>query len=451
MADRQQEKAPLLSTGQKKGLVWVGMIATVLVLIWFLTEETEPGPPAQSARVESILGGSDLRSVTLGGLNDRLVEMEQSFADRTDEYNRAVGNLENALRDQSDALARMQAENRRMEGELEEVRNRPASIVRETGPASSAPERFGTDSPRDGDAIPGGQDGSGDPDRFGESSGAIADTVPAETPFERAERERLAAEEALRLEREARIKREREAIYSAPEAMPNLAPAGPAGPVPRIAVYASEVAPEEEEERVMIEIPAGSIIQSVLLTGLDAPTGIQASAAPVPVLMRIKAEAIMPNYALGDIRECHLLGAAYGELASERVNIRGETVSCILADNSAVEGSVKFFVTGEDGKNGLKGRLVTRAGRMISGAVAASLTQGLIGALSDTSNAVTVSGLQGTQSGAISGAQDGFDMISEYYLDLAEETFPVIEVTNNRWVDVVLTEGLRIAWKGGRS
>lgn len=229
-------------------------------------------------------------------------------------------------------------------------------------------------------------------------------------------------------------------------------------PAPRIAIYQSEdkkdepAAVEEVEEHSSIPdltIPAGSVLTAMLLTGLDAPTGARAQSQPVPVLMRIKKDAIMPNFAWADVKECHLLGSAYGELSSERVNIRGETVSCILADNSAVEGSVKFFVTGEDGKNGVRGTLVSRSGRVLASATGAALAQGILSSMqSQSAESVFLGGSTGSEGGAISGATEGLDLLTEYYLDLAEQTFPVIEIPNGRWVDVVLTEMLTVKFKG---
>lgn len=152
------------------------------------------------------------------------------------------------------------------------------------------------------------------------------------------------------------------------------------------------------------------------------------------------------------MKECHLLGSAYGDLASERVNIRGETVSCVLADNTAVEGKVKFFVTGEDGKNGVRGTLVSRSGRVLASAAGAALAQGLLSSMKDQSAESVFlgggTGGAGGGSGAITGASEGFDLLTEYYLDLAEQTFPVIEIPNGRWVDVVLTEMLTVKFKG---
>lgn len=275
--------------------------------------------------------------------------------------------------------------------------------------------------------------------------------APAEPRISAAERR-----EQLRAERErqqAELKK-REGIYVAPTPAPMQNMNQNAGPAPRIAVFKSDKAEKGDKalDRLAnipdVQVPAGSILSAMMITGLDAPTGTRATQEPVPVLMRIKPEAILPNYALADVRDCHLLGSAYGDLGSERVNIRGETVSCVLRDNTAVEGKVKFFVAGDDGKNGIKGHLVARSGRMLAAAAGAALTQGLMGALQNSTSSTDSLVISGGASSAVSGASKGFDLLTEYYIDLAEQTFPVIEVPNGRWVDVVLTEMLTIKWKG---
>ena len=65
-------------------------------------------------------------------------------------------------------------------------------------------------------------------------------------------------------------------------------------------------------------VPAGSILRGVLLSGMDAPTGRQARRDPYPALVRIKHDAILPNRFRADVRECFLVAAGYGDLASER-------------------------------------------------------------------------------------------------------------------------------------
>lgn len=396
-----------LSTNQKKAAVYGGIAASIAGLVWMFSGTAEPKPVKEEPVVESLTGGADVRTVTIDGLNDRLRKIEDNGIEADQATDLKFQQLQNQLSLITQQLATAEKRNAELAARISDYR----AEARSTPVPTNDPQIQ-----------------------------VFTPTEPSREEF---------AERAAERDQERR-----DAIYTRSSNAPDFSTGFNNAPVPRIATYQAEKPAEDENvNRIMVNVPAGSILQAMLLTGVDAPTGTQASGSPIPVLMRIKAEAIMPNYARADIKDCHLLGAAYGELASERVVIRGETVSCILKDNSAVEGKIKFFVTGEDGKNGVRGRLVTRAGRLIAGAAASALTQGIVGAL-DGANQTTVTaddvvaGLAGARSGAIEGAQAGFDKITDYYIQLAEETFPVIEINNGRWVDVILTSGLEIAWKG---
>uniref|UniRef100_UPI00048E69AD hypothetical protein n=1 Tax=Psychromonas aquimarina TaxID=444919 RepID=UPI00048E69AD len=65
-----------------------------------------------------------------------------------------------------------------------------------------------------------------------------------------------------------------------------------------------------EDEAYQIYLPIGSILTGVTVTGMDAPTSAASSESPLPVLIRIKKEAILPNlHNLEEVRECFALMA----------------------------------------------------------------------------------------------------------------------------------------------
>ena len=116
---------------------------------------------------------------------------------------------------------------------------------------------------------------------------------------------------------------------------------------------------------------------------------------------------------------------------------------------------VQGYVTGEDGKTGVRGRLVSRSGQAIANAV-------FLGALSGLGEAVSLSAQNTTTyaSGASSksvtnpwkaglgeGMSDAMDRIVDYYLRLADKIFPVLELDGGRTVEVVLAQGVTIAEK----
>ena len=197
----------------------------------------------------------------------------------------------------------------------------------------------------------------------------------------------------------------------------------------------------------LFKLPATSILTGTLITGLDAPTGAQAQGEPLPVLLRLKKEAILPNRFKADVRECFALLGAYGDLSSERAHMRGETMSCVLNDGTILEQPLKAFAVGEDGKEGPRGRLVRREGTFIARALLVGFLEAAANAFDNNQVAVIGGGgsldVDGAQAAATSlgGAAAGSALgrVADWYIDQAFQLFPVIEIDAGREIDVVLT------------
>jgi hypothetical protein len=224
------------------------------------------------------------------------------------------------------------------------------------------------------------------------------------------------------------------------------APGQPPRPVIRIVgsdVPGNRPVPPRENETY--RLPATSILTGTLITGLDAPTGAGSQRDPFPVLVRLQKTAILPNRYQADVRECFLLLAGYGDLSSERAYLRGETVSCVLVDGTVIETRLQGYAAGEDGKAGVRGRLVTKQGAFIARALLVGFLQGAADVL-NKGDSITfgVSQSQTDQqnpwgSAALKGTGNALDRIAEFYIDQAYNLFPVIEVDAGREVDIVLT------------
>ena len=63
------------------------------------------------------------------------------------------------------------------------------------------------------------------------------------------------------------------------------------------------------------------------------------------------------------MRECFLVAAGYGDLASERAYLRTEAITCIREDGGAIEVPLDAYAVGEEGKVGVRGRLVSKQAR----------------------------------------------------------------------------------------
>lgn len=211
-----------------------------------------------------------------------------------------------------------------------------------------------------------------------------------------------------------------------------------------------------------IFMPAGTIISGVLITGMDAPTANQSKRDPFPVLLRIKDESILPNRMKMDVRECFLIASGYGDMSSERAYLRADTVSCVRDDGGVIEAGLNAYAVGEDGKNGVRGRLVSKTGSL----VAKSLMAGFLAGTADIMkpqkvqpvvNIDQVTGQRIPQlftdvdpaavfsQGAMGGVSTGMTRIADYYIEMAKSIFPIIEVDSGRKIDFIVLKGAKLA------
>ena len=189
---------------------------------------------------------------------------------------------------------------------------------------------------------------------------------------------------------------------------------------------------------------------------MDAPTGQAGRRDPFPSLLRVKTEAVLPNRVRADIRECFILTSGYGDLSSERAYLRGENLSCVREDGAVIESSVRGFAVGSDGKAGIRGRVVSKQGQLIARSLLAGFAEGVSNAFNLTNVPVISTdptdriqwqermSSESLQAATLTGAGRAMERIANYYLEMAEGMYPVIEIDAGREIEFVLNGGLRI-------
>jgi conjugal transfer pilus assembly protein TraB len=203
-----------------------------------------------------------------------------------------------------------------------------------------------------------------------------------------------------------------------------------------------------------VYLPAGSLFQGVLLNGMDAPTGRGATSQPYPVTIRLTSLAFLPNRFSTNVRECFVIAAGVGRLDDERVHLRTERLSCVNQGGQIIDIALEGYITGEDGKVGLRGTVVERTGALLARSALAGLASGLSTALTpqwrrsvqtgddaggvsfeapDTGEVLEVAAYQG--------AADAMERIADFYMARADEIFPIIELDAMRQLTVHLTRG----------
>ena len=200
-------------------------------------------------------------------------------------------------------------------------------------------------------------------------------------------------------------------------------------------------------------LPAGTFAKAILIGGLDAPTGGQSQQNPGPVLLRIQDNAQLPNEFRANLKSCMMTGNGHGDLSSERAYIRLDRLSCIDDNGGAIDVAIRGYVSGEDGKTGLRGRLVTKSGQVIANALFTGVLAGLGQGLQQSASTTNTSSMTGVQTqdvknpwtyGMGAGLSKSMDRVVQYYIKLADKLFPVIEVDAGRTVDIVITRGVTI-------
>lgn len=207
---------------------------------------------------------------------------------------------------------------------------------------------------------------------------------------------------------------------------------------------------DKKKDKKSVYLPP-SFMAATLLSGLDAPTMEGSKGNPIPVLIRVKDLAVLPNSVKADLKGCFVIAEGFGDLSTERANLRLVSLSCLSRKGeSVIDQKVKGFIVDQDGKIGLRGKVVAKMGSMIARAALAGFASGVGDAVSQSYAVQSTSPLGTTSSissgdvaqyGAATGAASALKEVSKFYLDLAKQTLPVIEIGATRNITIVIEEG----------
>ncbi len=207
-------------------------------------------------------------------------------------------------------------------------------------------------------------------------------------------------------------------------------------------------------------LPAGAHAEAIVLAGVDASAGISSQGDPRPVLLRITGPAwtaAEDGMAMQvDIDGCTVTGAAHGDLSSEKVYARLQTMTCAgPRPGTVVETPVAGFVAGS-GKTGVRGPVVSREGALVEKAFLAGVVSGVgQGAAQAFQPQAVATGAGGAavantglgdigRAGLGAGASSAGQKVADYMIRRAEQYQPVIQLQAGTKVTLVFLEGARI-------
>lgn len=205
-------------------------------------------------------------------------------------------------------------------------------------------------------------------------------------------------------------------------------------------------------------LPPNSYAPARVIVGVDASAGVSSQTDPLPVVLRITgpARSVMKNGKILTTRitGCVVNGAARGDLSSEKVYVKLAKMTCDQPGGRVAVSEVKGFISFA-GKSGVRGRVVSREGSLISQALLAGIIGGFGRGFSANANSV-FSGVTTNASGERSklsggdilggglgqGAGDAADTVSKYLIERAEQYQPVVEMPTGIDVEIVFLDGV---------
>ncbi len=207
-------------------------------------------------------------------------------------------------------------------------------------------------------------------------------------------------------------------------------------------------------------LPPNSFASAKVIVGVDASAGVNSQTDPLPVVLRVTgpARSVYQNGRLltTKIEGCLINGAARGDLSSEKVYVKLQKMTCPQPGGRYAVSEVKGFIA-FGGKTGVRGRVVSREGSLVTQAFIAGLAGGFGRGFSANANSV----FQGTnistngkrdklstgeilEGGFGEGVAQTGDMVSKYLIERAEQYQPVIEMPTGVDVEIVFLEGVYV-------
>lgn len=199
-----------------------------------------------------------------------------------------------------------------------------------------------------------------------------------------------------------------------------------------------------------------SFMRGTLLTGVAAPSISGAKNAATPMLFKINNLAILPNSVRADLKGCFVVAEGTGDLSTERVKTRLLTLSCVTKNGeSIIDQEVKGFVVDADGQVDLKGEPVAKMGMHLArvglagllGGAAEGIEQSAFVSQFSAATGITEKTLKDDSDAILKlgvgrGVADTAKELKSFYLQLAQQTLPVIEVGPTKQVNLVISQGV---------
>jgi conjugal transfer pilus assembly protein TraB len=203
-------------------------------------------------------------------------------------------------------------------------------------------------------------------------------------------------------------------------------------------------------------VPAGSFVTAVVTGGADANAGVNGPGDTAPVVFRAVNNGYLPNGHTSHLQDCVVTGGIYGEISSSRGIVRTHRLSCVFDDqilDVPVKGTVFNY-----GRNGIRGTPIMKNGQIVTMAGLSGLLAGIgqtAGGLSQLAQRQRRSAADDAVDQRLDnreflrdllgqGVENASAKLSDYYIQLAQQYHPIIEINPGAVVNIVFLEGFSL-------
>lgn len=203
-------------------------------------------------------------------------------------------------------------------------------------------------------------------------------------------------------------------------------------------------------------LPSGSFIKAVCLSGVVASTAVNAQSNPEPLKLRLIDDGNLPRGFKSRVKDAHVWAYCHGDVSSERAKCRLHSMSWVEPDGVVVEKKLEGWVFGEDGREGLRGEIVDRAGERVREAVLAGMLSSVadffkmqsersVYPISPLGQSNALGAKDALSAAGASGVSGGLGEVAKYSIKRAEQMQPVILISSGRLVDISLLSGVDLS------
>lgn len=188
----------------------------------------------------------------------------------------------------------------------------------------------------------------------------------------------------------------------------------------------------------------GTFARAVMLGAADANASVNGQSNTTPILFRILDHGILPNGYHSNLQGCFVVGEVYGDISSERGEVKLSQISCVLHGKTiskSINGTAYFM-----GKEGVRGRAIMRNGPLLWNAGVAGMLSGLAQGVQQAQQTQSVSPFGATttvpsnriaMSMGAGGVQSAANTLANYYIKRADQYHPIIELNAGTIVNLV--------------